>query len=211
MLQVEIVGIPLPANEHGRDLREPTTECLGKDNVVRFDAQLFAREKRPGSADTSLTLVGNQRSVPLGAELCGAPRECRRHRPDAPFTLNRLEHESRERWCIGEGLFQLVDVIHRDADHAQTRELELVAELGIGGELQRAECLAVKRAFERHEGSRARLVDRVFDRDFHRLGAAIGEHRAVVAADALRQRGGQARGVLLMRPLRVQRPTRGQQ
>jgi hypothetical protein len=143
--------------------------------------------------------------------LCGAPRKCRCHRPDASFTLNRLENESCERWCIRERPFQLIDVIQRDADHAQTWELELVAELGIGGELESAECLAVKRAFERHEGSRAGLVDRVLDRDFHRLGAAIGKHRAVVAAGALRQRGSQASGVLLMRALRVQRPTRGQQ
>ena len=56
-----------------------------------------------------------------------------------------------------------------------------------------------------------RLWDRVFHRDFHCLGAAIGKQHAVVAADALRQRGGQASGVLLMRALRVQRPTRGQQ
>ena len=211
MQHVELVDVPLAADQRRRNLREAAAERLREHHVVGRDAERLAGEKRAGPAHAGLDLVGNQRGAARGAQRGGALGELRRDLANAAFALNRLEDHAGEAAGPRERLLEMRDVIDANAVNRQAVDQKRLAVVLIGGQLDGAERLAVKSLLERDEGPRSRFEDRVLHAGLDRLGARVAEDDAIVAARAARQLTRQLSGQRVPRALRVNRTAFGEQ
>ena len=202
---VKLVDVTIPADQRRRNFREAAAKRLREHHVIRADAERLAGEKRAGPSHAGLDLVRDQRGAARGAECGGALGELRRDLPNAAFPLNRLEDQAGEAAGPSEGLLEMRDVIDTNAVNGETVDQKGLAVVLIRGQLNGAQCLAVKSLFERDEGSRSRFEDRVLHGGLDRLGARVAEDDAIVAAGAARQLTRQLSRQRVSRALRVNR------
>ena len=159
--------------------RKTAADALGNAHNIRRHARPFMREEFARAADTCLHFVEHQQEAVLIAELAQAFETLRRHGADAALALDRLDQD-RARLRTN-GLFQSLMIaeghlIKAVNGRAEAFEIFLVA-AGRDGR-QRA---PVEGPFKSDDpvffrmSAGGLIFARHFDRQFHRLGAGIGE------------------------------------
>ena len=105
--------------EAGAD-REPAAQTLGDGRDVGTHAGLFAGEQRPRAAHAGLDLVEDQEQAMLVAQGAEPLQALGRHRADAAFPLDRLDHDGAGRGADG-GVQRLVVAERNDVEPGQQR------------------------------------------------------------------------------------------
>ena len=168
--------------QHGAQ-REAAADALGHRHDVGGDAHPFMGEELAGAADAGLDLVKDQQQALVIADLAQGAQEFGRNRMHAALALQGLDDQSR-------GLrpdhgVQRVQVIHRDMVEAFHLGAEAFQILVVAGGIDRAIGAAMKGAREADDMEAFGMaVDELvaaggLDRQFHRLGARIGEEYRV--------------------------------
>ena len=166
-----------------RAQRQPGGDGLGNANHVRHDAEVLEGEELPGTPQSALDLVEDERGLVLVGQLAARLQKFGRRFLDATLALDGLQHDTAN--LVVHRIAQRFHIVARHEAHAFQHGIEVLAILCLAGERERPHGASVKGILQRDDDALFRASRGVarsahqLQRAFNRLGTAVGEKGAI--------------------------------